>query len=69
MKNCDTELKAKVIALNEGLEPTEVVCPVKEFCKENYCVFVRDGGGDIFVSDEIKLMKLREGIKEYLRVN
>ena len=65
MKTCDTEIKAKVIAFQEGLESTDVECPVKEFCNGNNCVFIKEGGGDIFISDEIKLIKIREEFKKY----
>jgi len=49
-KECEVELKAKVIAFQEGLEPTEVVCPVKEFCKGKHCVFQRETESEIVLA-------------------
>jgi hypothetical protein len=68
-KPCEIELKAKVIAFQEGLEPTEVVCPIKEFCKQENCVFIEGLCGDIYKFDEDneKLKILRLELKKYIK--
>ena len=63
--NCNVEQRAKVKAFYEGLEPTEVECPVKKHCSGN-CLFVREGHGEMLVSDEVKLFALRQEIKSLM---
>jgi len=39
---CPIEFKAKVKALHERLEPTEVICPNKDNCEKYGCVFIEE---------------------------
>jgi hypothetical protein len=64
METCPIEMKAKVKGFNEGLEPTEINCPFKEFCDRSECIFIRNIGGDVYLSDEAKLAKLRIELKQ-----